>query len=180
MHTFLQALLEDHKRLLALLVVLERQLENFHVQQEHDLDLACELVQYINSFAAQVHHPTEDLMFARFKTLYISDCETVDLMLQQHKDIVSLTKKFHNALQSLLQGDIIPRHDVEILGQTMLRLLREHVAVEERELFPLINARLAAIEWQALESLKAVQDLRKISERPNSLRVNALLRHLAN
>ena len=69
MHPLLQKLTRDHENLSRLLDVLEKQLDDFHQGQEHDLDLMCELVEYIESYEDQVHHPTEDLVYERFKSL---------------------------------------------------------------------------------------------------------------
>lgn len=178
MHTFLQRLIVDHKRLLRLLLVLERQLESFHAEQEHDLDLTCELVQYIKSYADQIHHPTEDAMFAKYKSLSSQKYESVVLLEQQHRELAVMARKFHNALEAIIQGDIIPRQGIEIPGQAMIKLLREHIAVEENEVFPLINDRFNNEDWLAVEKF-VPRELDPVFERPDPLRFRTLLRHLA-
>lgn len=114
MHAILQRLFLDHGRLEVLLDVLERQLIDFQAGREHDLDLVCELVQYIRSYEDQVHHPMEALIFTKFKTIADKKRLTVAMLEQQHQMLADITRKFHNALESVMQGDVILRQEIEV------------------------------------------------------------------
>lgn len=178
MHILLQRLILDHKRLIILLEILARQLDDFHAGNEHDLDLACELVQYIRAYADQVHHPTEDLIFVRFKALSDENRAVLEVLDTQHQMLATMTKNFSHALESVMQGDVMPRDLIEEQGRAMVKLLKEHIDLEEREAFTCIDTCLKADDWQVLEAQIPNSD-DPVFERPDPIRFRSLLRHLA-
>lgn len=151
MHKLLLQLNLDHRNLARLLEVLEKQLDDFHAGQEHDIDLMCELVEYINCYEDQVHHPTEDLLFVRFKARTQEKRVAVETLEEQHVLLAEMTRQFRASLQGMMYGEVLLRHEVEAQGRAMLKVLRQHMDLEEGEVFPLIDERLLEEDWIAVE-----------------------------
>lgn len=179
MHALLQRLILDHKNLARLLEVLEHQLDDFHAGQEHDLDLLCELIKYMESYENQVHHPTEDLIFARLKALTNERQVALETLENQHHLLADMTRKFGDSLEAIMQGEVVSRHEVETQGRALLEMLHQHVGIEEREVFMLIEERFEPADWTALEAQAPwVHD--PLFENPDLARFRALFQHLAH
>ncbi len=178
MHSLLRQLRSDHKNLGRLLDVLERQLDDFHEGREHDLDLMCELVEYVESYEDQVHHPTEDLMFARLKELTDEKRVAVETLEDQHLILSDMSKKLCDALESIMHGGVVLRHDVESQGRAMVKTLRQHIDLEEGEVFTLAETTLSDADWDAVAE-KAPKFNDPVFGNPDPARFRTLFMHLA-
>ena len=67
MPALLERLNQDHKHLALVLDLLDTLLDLFHEGQEPDYELICEMLEYMENYEDQVHHPSEDLIFERMK-----------------------------------------------------------------------------------------------------------------
>ena len=59
MHRLLERLSRDHVNLERILDLLSLQLDHFCAGRESNFDLKCELLEYIETYADQGHHPLE-------------------------------------------------------------------------------------------------------------------------
>lgn len=179
MHTVLQQLILDHKNLRALLDVLQSQLDNFHNSCECDLVMMRELMEYIKSYEYQIHHPTEDCIFARLKTFNTTDMVLIDKLQQQHQTLMGMTHVFLNTIDAVVHEDVIPRQTLEDEGYALLEMLRNHVEIEEREVFVMADSLLQPIDWLQLEMVmpKACDTIPGYS---NLGGLRSLLRHLTS
>ncbi len=151
MHPLLQKLSRDHDNLSRLLNVLEKQLDDFHQGREHDLDLMQELVEYIESYEDQVHHPTEDLVYERLKTLTDDKRVAVETLEEQHRILVGMSDKLRRSLDAIMHEGVVLRHEVEAQGRALVKTLRQHMELEEGEVFALADATLSEADWAAVE-----------------------------
>ena len=177
MHNLLRRLKQDHNNLLRLLGALERQLDDFHQGNEHDLDLMCELVVYIESYEDQVHHPTEDLVFDRLKALTDDKRVALETLEEQHRILADMSHKFRNSLEAIMHGGVVLRHDVEAQGRAMIKTLRQHIDLEESEAFGLADARLEEADWAALEA-RAPKYNDPVFGNPDPARFRTVFMHL--
>jgi hemerythrin-like domain-containing protein len=178
MHELLHQLSRDHANLARLLQVLERQLDDFHAGHEHDLDLLCELVEYLSSYEDQIHHPTEELVFARLGELAGDRQALLDTLAEQHRSLAAMTKKFRDSLEAIMHEGVVLRQAVEDQGRAMVGLLREHMALEDREALPLAGRLLQAADWAwVLERAPKYND--PVFGNPDPARFRTLFQHLA-
>ncbi len=177
MHALLKRLKNDHKNLVKLLQVLEKQLDDFHEGREHDIDLMCELVEYIESYADQIHHPTEDLVFIRLKELTDEQRVAVETLEDQHHILHDMSKGFAQALEAIMHGDVILRQELESKGRAMLKTLRQHMNLEENDIFVLADATLSDEDWDwAAEQAPKLND--PVFGDPDPARFRTLFQHL--
>jgi len=177
MHPLLQKLTRDHQNLSRLLPVLERQLDDFHQGSEHDLDLMHELVDYLQSYEDQVHHPTEDLVYERLKALTDDKRVAVETLEEQHGILADMSGKLLHSLDAIMHEGVVLRHEVEAQGRALVKMLRQHMVLEEEEVFPLCDAWLEEADWAAVEE-KAPKYHDPVFGDPDPARFRTLFAHL--
>jgi len=177
MHPLLQKLTRDHENLSRLLDVLEKQLDDFHQGQEHDLDLMRELVEYIESYEDQVHHPTEDLVYERLKALTDDKRVAVETLEEQHRILTGMSGKLRHSLDAIMHEGVVLRHEVEAQGRALVKTLRQHMDLEEEEVFALADAKLGDADWAAVEE-RAPKYNDPVFGDPDPARFRTLFAHL--
>lgn len=51
-----------------------------------------------------------------------------------------------------MQGEVLLREEVETRGREFVALQRQHIDLEEQEVFPLVESVLSDKDWQKLEA----------------------------
>ncbi len=149
----LQKLKRDHVNLLRLLDLLKKELDAFCAGEESNFDLVIELLDYIEHYAERVHHPTEDLLF-KMVLPDIQDGEKILLRLgREHGELIGMARRFRETLEGIVQGEVLTREEVDTRGREFLALQRQHVNLEEDEVFALLEANLTEQQLIELESL---------------------------
>lgn len=143
----------EHQRLARLLELLQRLVDRFSEGHEPDFDLLCEMLEYMEIYADQVHHRTEDLIFERLHAIGVEKREVLDVLMHQHVQIGQINRRFRHSLEGIVNEEVLRRDEVEIQGRELIATLRQHMDLEEREAFPLALARLADADWVALEAI---------------------------
>ncbi|MBL3601659.1 MAG: hemerythrin domain-containing protein [gamma proteobacterium endosymbiont of Lamellibrachia anaximandri] len=150
MSTLLERLHRDHAILRRLLDLLSSQLDDFFAGRESNFDLKIELLDFIEHYAEQIHHRTEDLIFQVAKNRCPEDGELFERIGGQHHDLEAMTRRFRETLEGVIQGEVMPREEVEVRGREFVALQRQHIDQEEQEIFPLLEKCLAAEDWETL------------------------------
>jgi len=151
MSQLLDRLQQDHRHLLRLLDLLDRLLNMFREGNEPDYELMCELLEYMENYADQVHHPTEDRIFERILAISEEHRPVLDLLSKQHEVLGEINRQFRESLEGIVREEVLRRDLVEAHGREMVRTLREHLILEEREAFPLARKLLTERDWEELE-----------------------------
>ncbi len=168
----------DHRNLLRLLEVLEEQLAQVHAGTERDFDLLADLMEYLQCYADQVHHPREEAVFARIRAHTDEGAATLARLEEQHRNLARLNHRFHEMLEAVLHEGVVRRDVFEQQGRVLVQALRGHLDLEDREAFPLARKTLTTADWQAIEAaLPGVADPLFEAEDPARFRI--LYQHLA-
>jgi hemerythrin-like domain-containing protein len=178
MHRLLRRLKLDHKNLARLLEVLNKQVDDFHEGREQDTDLLCELVEYMASYEDQVHHPSEDLVFARLREVTDEYNSALDRLDEEHHLLAGMTKKFANSLETIMHGGVMLRADLEAEGRVLLAMLQEHMDLEEGVVFIAADEKLSNDDWDAIEE-QAPKLNDPVFGKPDPARFQTLFKHLA-
>ena len=67
MSNIIQILLEEHRNIDKLLLVLEHELEVFDRSEEPDYEIFQAVIQYFQDYPELCHHPKEDMVFEKLK-----------------------------------------------------------------------------------------------------------------
>src|SRR5664279_6608814 len=72
MSNIIQILLEEHRNIDRLLLVLERELEIFDRSEEPDYEILQAVIQYFQDYPENCHHPKEGMVFEKLKVRALS------------------------------------------------------------------------------------------------------------
>jgi len=160
MSQLLEKLQQDHANLSHLLDLLSAQLDAFFAGNESDFDLKIEMLDYIESYAEQHHHPTEDkINEAAFRKPELQAHKgLLERVGREHEALLGMARRFRELLEGVMQGEVLPRDEVETRGREFIALQRQHIDLEENEIFPLVDRVLDEKEWEKLEQELPHQD----------------------
>jgi hemerythrin-like domain-containing protein len=177
MYRLLERLDLEHRRLARLLNLLDKLLDLFHEGEEPDYELMCEMLEYMESYSDQVHHPTEDLIFQRVQELGGEQRPVLDVLMHQHRRLVELNRRFRHSLEGVVHEEVLRRDEVESQGRELVDTLRRHMELEDSEAFPFVLQHLSADDWEQLaEAAPDVND--PVFGNPDPARFRSLYQHL--
>jgi hemerythrin-like domain-containing protein len=140
----------EHKRFAHLLDFLDGQMAAFHSGEQPDYALMRDAVHYLHHYGDRVHHPREDVAFARLVEREPKLELTVNRLLQEHRVLGVAADALLAALDDVLDDVLIERTTVEAPAATYLVYYRHHLATEEREILPRAAELLTPADWAAV------------------------------
>jgi hemerythrin-like domain-containing protein len=154
MSQLLEKLHRDHMNLARLLDLLSAELDALAAGHESNFDLKIEMLDYIEHYAEKVHHPTEDQINAvAFKKKSMKPHAAIyERISREHTSLLGLANRFRSTLEGAMQGEVMLRDEVETQGREFVALQRQHIDLEEEEVFPLIDQAMTDKDWQKLEA----------------------------
>lgn len=179
MHKLLEKLSRDHRNLEKILDMLTHQLDSFFAGKESNFDLKIELMEYLEAFADQGHHPLENLIFEVAEKRIKGHDELFERLAKQHKDLDRLTRHFRHSLEGVLHEAVMSRAELETQGREYVALQHLHLVLEDREVFPLLDAELTGDDWNLIEANMPRHD-DPVFEAPDQVRFYNLVAYLEN
>lgn len=177
MHQVMTRIAQDHARLTQVLNMLDGLLDRFHEGVEPDYELMNELLEYMDSYADIVHHPTEDLIFQRVLETAPERSEVFEVLMRQHAGLSQVTKRFRASIEGILNEEVLLREDVEANGRELVATNRAHMLLEDTEAFPIALRTLTDADWDAIaEAAPAAED--PVFGSPDPQRFKALYKEL--
>ncbi len=152
MPALLHRLQQDHRQLHVLLNLLERSLDRFHQGIEPNYEVLAEALEYLESYADQVHHPSEEVLFRYLRDRLQGEVPQLEVLMRQHEVLSELTGNFRQILEGIIHEEVLRRDVVEAQGRELVEVLRKHLQQEETTLFPLAQIQLSEGDWQELEA----------------------------
>jgi hemerythrin-like domain-containing protein len=142
----------EHVYFNQLLKLLQRQVDVFHGGERPNYELMMDIVSYLRDYSDRVHHPREDIAFARLA----QRCPDLQLVLarlgQEHRVIAQAGESLLKALQAVLGGAIIPRVEIEMAAATYLVYYGNHIAKEEEDVLARAAKELTKDDWEAVRT----------------------------
>jgi len=142
----------DHANFAVLLDLFERQLDLFHEGESPDYDLMSDIMFYMTHYTDVVHHPREDLAFARIRERDPDAAVVVDELEAQHVVLKASGEALIHALDDIVNGSITSRDQLETPARKYLETFRSHMGREEEVLVPLVTGLLRPRDWSAIDA----------------------------
>ena len=144
---------QEHKDMDRLIALLEENLEVFTRGEDPDYDLMREAVDYLTNYPDMLHHPTEDIIFARLKARDPKAATFRELpdLKEEHGELASLTRKFAHTLNVVLMEKEVEREQLQKSARDYIEHFRKHMSKEERTFLPEAEAALDDTDWRAIE-----------------------------
>ncbi len=149
----------DHANFAVLLDLLERQLDLFHAGESPDYDLMSDIMFYMTHYTDLIHHPREDLAFARIREREPGVETVVDELSAQHSELKHAGNALIRALEDIVNGSITSRAGLEIPARAYVETFRDHMRREETALLPLATSLLRPRDWSAIDAeIRHIED----------------------
>jgi hemerythrin-like domain-containing protein len=142
----------EHANFATLLDVLERELDLFHQGESPDYELMLDIMFYMTHYPDVLHHPREDLAFAKIKEREVDAGPIVDELSEQHARLKESGDALVHALDDIVNGSITSREHVETPGRGYVADFRSHMLTEETAILPLAAKLLRAADWAAIDA----------------------------
>ena len=152
MSNIMQQLRADHLNFAGLLDRLASELDKIRDIEPAEIELMGEMMHYLTHYPDAVHHPREDLIFAKLALRDASTRQAVEELAQEHRDLADKGQAFLRVLGSVVDGAMVHRELLEQCGCDYVEALRAHIRKEERTVFRRVEAALAAEDWAEIEA----------------------------
>ncbi len=155
----LERLHKDHLHAAETVAILSNCLEQIRRGENADFELMRDVMYYLVRFNDTLHHPCEDLLYARMSDKSARLAKLFSGLGEEHNKLMSRGRILADALSVIADGGMTLRTEILALGTDYVTELRRHMACEERSLFPMIEKTLDAAESEeVLRILDAQQD----------------------
>ena len=149
----------EHVNFARLLNLLDDQLSLFHDGGSPDYALMLDIMFYMTHYSDVLHHPKEDLVFAKIKERDAAMAGIVDDLHRQHARIHTAGAELVRHLDDIINGTIASRASIEAAAREYVDGLRKHMRVEESDVLPLAATLLDSRDWSAIHAkIARIQD----------------------
>ena len=107
---------------------------------------------YMTHYPDVMHHPKEDLAFARIRKREVSAGPIIDRLAEQHARLKEDGNGLAIALDDIVSGAITLREHVEAPGRAYIAAFRSHMDSEETAILPLAAKLLRDADWAAIDA----------------------------
>ncbi len=149
MTSILEQLGQDHGNVARLLDLMEAQRRCLSRGEHSDLSLLASIMRYLTQYQDVFHHPREDLLFTRIAARSPSAQSDIEKLESEHLSLGVKGIGLCDAITTSQQD-----RPVESLAGCLEEygfLLREHMAYESSNAFPLAQIILSRADWKALD-----------------------------
>ncbi len=152
MARIIDVLLEEHRNIEKLLLVLEQELQVFDHREPPDYEILQAIIEYFKDYPEGYHHPKEDIVFERLKLRDSSAASYVGDVEAEHHVETERLRRFAQAVDDILAGREYPRERFHNVVREFIAHQRHHMQKEERLLFPAAVKALQRDDWAEIET----------------------------
>ena len=152
MSNIIQILLEEHRNIDKLLLVLERELDVFDRSEEPDYEIFQAVIQYFQDYPENCHHPKEDMVFEKLKARDAGAADRVGDAEADHRVETLRLRRLVEAVEDILAGREFLRQTFHDVVHEFIAHQRQHMDKEERLLFPAAIKGLRPEDWADIDA----------------------------
>ena len=118
-----------------------------------------DIMNYMINYPDVFHHPHEEILFKKLKEVDTVAAKTIERLNEEHKKLHELGAELERTLHMAISGNIVSKDKLSSEIKEYLEIIREHMNIEERQVFPLLREEMTQDDWERLRpSLEQVQD----------------------
>ncbi|HEU0203341.1 MAG TPA: hemerythrin domain-containing protein [Burkholderiaceae bacterium] len=140
----------DHRAFNRLLDLLESEVAVFHVGEQPNYALMLDILTYLHEYLGDSHHPREGVAFARLLSHDPRLRAQVGQRSEEHRIIEEQEQRLIRLLNEVIDGDLIPRVELERAAASYLLFYRHHLTAEDQFIVPRAARLLTADDWNAV------------------------------
>jgi hemerythrin-like domain-containing protein len=152
MAKIIDVLLEEHRNIEKLLLVLEQELDVFDHSEPPDYEILQAIIEYFQDYPEDYHHPKEDIVFEKLKQRDPSAVARIGDVEAEHQLETKRLQRFAQAVNDILAGREYPRQGFHDVVRDFIEHQRQHMHKEERLLFPAAVNALQPGDWAEIDS----------------------------
>jgi hemerythrin-like domain-containing protein len=152
MSSIIDILLEEHRNIEKLLLVLEQELEVFDHSEPPDYEILQAIIEYFQDYPESYHHPKEDIVFEKLKSRDPAAVTRIGDVEAEHQVELKRLQRFAQAVDDILAGREYPRQSFHNVVQEFIEHQRHHMHKEEQLLFPAAVKALQRDDWAEIDA----------------------------
>jgi len=130
-----------------LLHVLERELSLFDRGERPDYEVVLAVIDYFKDYPDSCHHPKEDMIVGKVKVRDPVAVATLGDLEGEHQEGTRRLRQVAQAVERVLNDQDLLRQNVANIIRDFIDHERQHMAMEERIVFPAALKALRAEDW---------------------------------
>jgi len=158
MHSVIERLHADHANMSSLLDILERELDKVERAEIADFEIMKDVMRYLTHYSDAVHHPMEDLVYARLSDRSPKARAELAPMPAEHTRIEKESLALQESVTLIADGGMALRAEIVASGKTYVADLRHHIEQEEKHLFPLAEQHLDDSDLEDIAKILAERE----------------------
>lgn len=147
MNPVISALHNDHYNFSRVIDALYVQVSCIQHQQTPDYSLMLDILDYIRSYPDEVHHPREDVIYAAALRYEGEHRSVIGSLIEEHQELKRLTEEVHAATTGVFNDETVDRDEYVETVCRFVERQRDHMNVEEGEVFPVLMQLLTEDDW---------------------------------
>jgi hemerythrin-like domain-containing protein len=154
----MKALRAEHRHMATVMQLFADQLKAIEEGQLVDTHVVYEIMDYMVSWPDRYHHPREDLIYGRVAELDGAAADEVDTLQRDHDRMAVRGRAVLEDIARWREGEV-PGTAVVKSGRQYIDHSYEHMNLEEKLVFPHIEAVLSLQDWRELSEDDRLQAL---------------------
>ena len=143
----IEVLRQEHCNIEKLLRALERELGVFDRGDRPDYDVILAVIDYFKDYPDSCHHPKEDMIIEKLKTRDPIRAAEIGDLEAQHREGARRLSRVAEAIERVLSDQDLLRQNVHNVIRDFINHERQHMAMEERVVFPTALNALEPEDW---------------------------------
>jgi hemerythrin-like domain-containing protein len=143
----IEVLRQEHRNIERLLRVLERELGVFDRGDRPDYGVILAVIDYFKDYPDSCHHPKEDIIIKKLKARDPVQAAAVGDLEAQHREGARRLCRVAEAVERVLSDQDLLRQNVHNIIGDFINHERQHMAMEERVVFPTALNALRPEDW---------------------------------
>jgi hemerythrin-like domain-containing protein len=145
MTDMVEVLRQEHRNIESLLRVLERELSVFDRGERPDYEVVLAVIDYFKDYPDSCHHPKEVL--EKLKARDPVAAATIGDLEAEHQKGTRRLRRVAQAVERVLSDQDLVRENVANIVRDFINHERQHMAMEERVVFPAALNALRPKDW---------------------------------
>jgi hemerythrin-like domain-containing protein len=152
MSKIIEILLDEHRNIEKLLLVLEQELQIFDRSEQPDYEILQAIIEYFQDYPETCHHPKEDMVFEKLKARDPAEAKRIGDVEGEHEVEGERLQRFAKAVEDILAGREFPRQAFHKVAYDFIEHQRQHMIKEELQLFPAAVKSLRPEDWAEIDA----------------------------
>jgi len=154
----IEVLRQEHRNIESLLCVLERELSVFDRGDRPDYEVVLAVIDYFKDYPDCCHHPKEDMIVEKLKARDPVAAATISDLAGEHQEGTKRLRRVAQAVERVLSDQDLLRQNVDNIIRDFINHERQHMAMEERVVFPAAFEALQPEDWADIAAKLADRD----------------------